>query len=91
MDNRIVKNKERFEELFEGVQGLTDVERVAFLDKLQEQLEEEKLIEPRTDEAQRKQARDKMFDEWIKESDNEGEELDANLTDRELLEMIKNI
>lgn len=86
-----------FEQLLKMVEQLPDTKRIEFLDTLQAQLEEEKLIEPRTDEAQRKQVQKEkanaVMQRFIDQApnDGEGEELDANLTDRELLEMIKNI
>lgn len=86
-----------FDELLAMVQQLPDAKQVEFLDALQAQLEKEKLIKPRTDEDQRKQAqkeeRDAVMQRFIDQApnDGEGEELDANLTDKELLEMIKNI
>lgn len=95
-----------FEQLLKMVKQLPEEKRIEFLDTLQAQLEEEKLIKPRTDEDQRRHyipepkpdrpscKKPKVTRELIKqweESEDEGEELDANLTDRELLEMIKNI
>lgn len=84
-----------FEQLLKMVGQLPDAKRIEFLDILQAQLEEEKLIEPRTDEAQRKQVQKEkanaVMQRFIDQAPSDGEELDANLTDRELLEMIKNI
>lgn len=93
-----------FEQLFNLVQQLSNQQQVAFLDKLQAKLEAEKLIKPRTDEDQRRDyvpapkphrpgykkplVTQELIEKWEAEEEEE-EELDANLTERELVEMLK--
>ena len=96
-----------FDQIWSLIRQLSDEKQLELLNKLQAELEREKIIKPRMDEDQRrnyipspkpdsseynkpKVSKEDVIKWWNEENDDK-EELDADLTDEELLKMIKNI
>lgn len=94
-----------FETIWHIVQQLADEKRIELLNKLQAELEAQKLIKPRMDNDQlqaympppisdRSGSKKLLVSredllKWDEEEFEDGEDLDENLTDEEFVEMLK--